>query len=244
MKLIAEIGLNHLGSDASAISLVKRCLKTEIDGITLQLQPENYYNNTRNFRKKLKTETYKEISTIIQKKRKMFGLALMNEDTFSEFKDLKLDFIKILSTAFNNKNLIDIIYKRTKTFVSTGVANLREIQKLGNKYPKIDFIHTSLSNKIKDANLLAISTLKKELNNDVSFGHHSIKNEVMLGAVAHSPKNIFFYVKPNKKCYYPDNEHAIKINNLREIIDKIKLIKNSLGDGIKSKKKIPNWVFE
>ena len=37
MKLFAEIGLNHLGNPKLAINLAKKCLKHDIDGITLQI---------------------------------------------------------------------------------------------------------------------------------------------------------------------------------------------------------------
>ena len=47
MKLIAEIGLNHLGSDTKAISIVKKCLSFDLDGITLQVQPEEYYDKKK-----------------------------------------------------------------------------------------------------------------------------------------------------------------------------------------------------
>ena len=36
--------------------------------------------------------------------KKLFGLALMHEDTFRDFKNVQFDFIKVLSTAFNNIN--------------------------------------------------------------------------------------------------------------------------------------------
>ena len=47
MKLIAEIGLNHLGSDTKAISIVKKCLSFDLDGITLQVHPEEYYDKKK-----------------------------------------------------------------------------------------------------------------------------------------------------------------------------------------------------
>ena len=244
MKLIAELGLNHLGSDRLAISLANSCAKMNLDGVTLQIQPNEYYDKKRNFKNKLKKETYIKILKIMRRNKKMFGLALMDEATYDEFKDIKFDFIKVLSTAFNNNNLIRKIYHNTKTIVSTGVADLNEIKKLGKKYPKINFIHTSLSDKSKDANLLAINTLKRNLKNEISFGLHSVQNEIMLAAVSLLPNSIFFYVKPNKKGYYPDDKHAIKMKDLKKIISKTTLMKNSLGDGVKSKKKIPSWVFE
>ena len=69
MKLIAEIGLNHLGNDAKAISIVKKCLDCDIDGITLQVQPAKYYDNKKNYKRELKKETYIKISKIIKSKK-------------------------------------------------------------------------------------------------------------------------------------------------------------------------------
>ena len=66
---IAEIGLNHLGNDRLAISMVKSCLTANLEGITLQIQPHDYYNNKKNFRRKLKKSTYKKIYTIVKKKK-------------------------------------------------------------------------------------------------------------------------------------------------------------------------------
>ena len=244
MKLIAEIGLNHLGNDKLAISIVKSCANLNLDGVTLQILPNEYYDGKKNYKKKLKMETYIKISKILKRKKKLFGLALMHEDTFRDFKNVQFDFIKVLSTAFNNISLISKIYRKTKTIVSTGVADLNDIKKMARKFPKVNFIHTSLSTETKAANLLAINTLQKNLKNHVSFGLHSNDKEVMLAAISLQPHSIFFYIKPNKNCYYPDDKHAIQLKELKKMIIKANIVKKSLGDGIKSKKKIPGWVFE
>ena len=130
MKLIAEIGLNHLGSDTKAISIVKKCLSFDLDGITLQVQPKEYYDKKKNYKCELKKETYIKISKIIKKKKKLFGLALMDVSSYEKYKNIKFNFFKILSTAFKNKKLIDKIYNsKTNIYISTGVANLSEIKK-------------------------------------------------------------------------------------------------------------------
>ena len=46
MKIFAEIGLNHLGNPKLAINIVKECLKNYVDGFSLQIQPESYYDNS------------------------------------------------------------------------------------------------------------------------------------------------------------------------------------------------------
>ena len=245
MRLIAEIGLNHLGSDSKAISIVKKCLDFNLDGITLQVQPEKYYDKKKNYKRELKAETYIKISKIIRERKKLFGLALMDEPSYEKYKDIKFNFFKILSTAFHNKKLIDKIYRsKTNMYISTGVADIKEIKKKGINYPKVNFIHTSLSDKAKDANILAINTMKKNLKNEVSFGLHSKNHEAILAAASFSPHSIFFYIKPNKNCYYPDDKHAIKIKKISSIIKQVRIIKNCIGSGKKSKKEIPGWVFE
>jgi len=78
MKIFAEIGLNHLGDSKKALDIVQECIKHDIDGITLQIQPNFYYDNSKNFRRALSIETYRKISSIIKKKKKLFGLVIMD----------------------------------------------------------------------------------------------------------------------------------------------------------------------
>lgn len=245
MKIFAEIGLNHLGNSRLAIDLVKKCLKHDIDGITLQIQPESYYDSSKNFRRDLNIKAYRKISSIVKKSKKLFGLAIMDIKTMEKYNDIRFDFFKILSLAFQDAKLIKkVINTKKKIFLSTGFSNLQSIVSLGKKYPKINFIHTCLDGKPKDANLSAINVMKQKIRNKVSYGFHSSDYEILLVSVSYSPDSIFFYIKPNKKDYYPDNEHAISLKDLPNILRLIKIIKQSLGNGVKVKKKIPDWVFE
>jgi sialic acid synthase SpsE len=245
MKIFAEIGLNHLGSSKKAIDLAKECLKQDIDGITLQIQPESYYDNSKKFRRALNIKTYQKISSMTKKRKKLFGLAIMDLKTLKKYEVVKTDFLKILSLAFDNTELIKkVINTKKKTYLSTGFSNLQSIIRIGKKHPNINFIHTSLNDKPKDANLSAIQTMKKKTKNKISFGLHSLDHEILLLSVFYSPDSIFFYIKPGKNDDYPDNEHAISLKNLSKILRLIKISKLSLGNGIKVKKKIPSWVFE
>lgn len=245
MKIFAEIGLNHLGNSNNAIKLVNECLKFNVDGITLQIQPEFYYDNSKNFRRALDIKTYKKISSILRRQKKLFGLAIMDIKTLEKFNKVKFDFFKILSLGFENAKLIKkAINTKKKIFVSTGFSDLNSIVNLGKKYPKINFIHTSLDLQAKDANLSAISTMKKKIRNKVSYGFHSTNLEILFISVSYSPDSIFFYIKPNGKKRYPDNEHAISLKDLPKVLKLIKVSKQSLGNGIKIKKKVPDWVYE
>ena len=100
-----------------------------------------------------------------------------------------------------------------------------------------------MSDKAKDANLLAISN-ESETSNKVSFGLHSTDHEIVLTAVGYLPDTLFFYVKPDKKDKYPDDNHAIKLNNLPRLLKMIRNVIISTGSGNKIKQKVPKWVYE
>jgi N-acetylneuraminate synthase len=244
MKIFVEVGLNHLGNSNLAIDIVKKCLKQNIDGITFQILPEPFYNNSKNYKTPLTINTYKKISSIIKKRKKLFGLAIMDVNTLEKFRDVKVDFFKILSLGFKDKKLIKKASNtKKKLFVSTGFSNTKSIFQLGKDFPQINFIHTSLDRRPEDANLRAIATLKKKIKNKISFGLHSKNHEVLLISVSFSPDSLFFYVKPDKRVYYPDDEHAVSLNELPNILRSIKITQQSLGNGIKIIKKTPKWIF-
>jgi len=245
MKIFTEIGLNHLGDAKLAIDIVKKCVKCDIDGITLQIQQDSYYDNSKNFRRAIDIKTYQKISTIVKKSKKLFGLAIMDIRTIEKFSNVKFDFFKILSLVFHDTKLIKkAVDTKKKIFLSTGFSDLKSIANMAKKFPNINLIHTSLDAKPKDANLSAINTIKKKIKNKVSFGLHSSDHEILLVSAAYSPDSIFFYIKPDQKKYYPDNEHAISIKDLPKTIKLIKIADQSIGNGVKIKKKVPDWVFE
>ena len=68
MKLIAEIGLNHLGNDKLAISIVKSCANLNLDGVIFKSNRMSIMTE-KNYKKKLKMETYIKISKILKEKK-------------------------------------------------------------------------------------------------------------------------------------------------------------------------------
>ena len=78
MKIFTEIGLNHLVDSKLAIDIVKKCVKCDIDGITLQIQQDSYYDNSKNFRRAIDIKTYQKISTIVKKSK---NAAVLDEES-------------------------------------------------------------------------------------------------------------------------------------------------------------------
>ena len=55
----------------------------------------------------------------------------------------------------------------------------------------------------------------------VSYGNHSPHLNTIPLSINYNPSSIFFYVKLNNKFDYPDNLHAVKIKDIRKILDSI-----------------------
>ena len=162
-KLIAEIGLNHLGDKSILKKMYKKLIFKEIYGVTVQILEDNYYDGSTKFRRQLKIDTYKEMSNFLKKKKIKFGIATNNIKTIEKLKSVRVDFWKIISPKFFDDKLIRAAIKTKKdVYLSCGIASLADIKKKIRKFKKIKFIHTSFSDKIEDANLNAIENIKKK----------------------------------------------------------------------------------
>ena len=78
--------------------------------------------------------------------------------------------------------------------------------------------------------------MKRKINkNRVAFGLHSPDLKILYYAQIYNPESLFFYVKTNERIKFPDNEHAIKINEINKIIYNLKSLKLAIGNGNKKK---------
>lgn len=236
--IICEIGINHLGSELRATKMVNQILKTNIDALTFQIPSPDFIKSFKIKTKELNLNFYKKIIKKIHKNGKKVGFAISNEHLIDKINNFGCDFWKILSRDFYNKNILTKIKKTNKkTYISTGFSSMNEIKKLNNAFGKNGYyIHTSLSHKYEDVNLNAIIEMKKNIGkNKIAFGLHSPDIKILYYAQIFSPESSFFYVKTKEKIKFPDNEHAIKIDDIKSILNNFNLIKASIGEGKKQK---------
>ena len=76
MRIILEIGLNHMGNPKLAHKILKKCLSLPIYGITMQILPSKYYDNSKKFRRQLKIGDYKKFALLTKNKGKNLDLLL------------------------------------------------------------------------------------------------------------------------------------------------------------------------
>ena len=238
--IIAEIGMNHLGSLFSAEIMLMDLFKTEIDGITFQVREKEYYSNQPKY--KLKDKDYIKLSKQIKNSGKKLGIALADFDKVDFFESIEVDFYKVIRNDMTNLKLMDkLLSLNKKIIVSTGLSSDYDIKTFMDKYKNnknIVLNHTQLSYKVNDCNLSAILTLKEKYNCDVSYGNHCDNLNTLYMSLCYSPSDILFYIKNENTHWpveYPDDKHAIGLNKGKDITKNLKTLSGAIGKGIKEK---------
>ncbi len=237
MEYIAEIGVNHLGSEDLAIKYCQTLSGTKADGVTLQIREEEFYDKSTSWKHPLTKGCYSRCSEIVEDSGKSFGLAIANLEVAKLYKDLAPDFWKVLSWGIEDLPLINFLINTNRpVHVSTGISDMKEIVGVAEKCnQRVNFIHTQLSTDIEDVNLSAIATMREATGCPVSFGLHCNNIDVMSIAASFKPHSLFFYVKESVDIDYPDGPYAVLLSNLDATIDNINLLSGSIGDGLKTK---------
>ncbi len=235
--IICEIGLNHLGNLEYSKNYVELLTNSNCDAFTYQIRENDFYKREKYKNYELSFKHYSEMKNLTNKK---FGFSLSNHDLLKDCESLNPDFYKILSWELSNYKFIDDILESTnkKIHISTGTSSIKELDEFHKRYgfnSRINFIHTQLSQEPKDTNLKAITFLKDRFPYNIDYGNHCNNKSVILASVAFQPSNIWLYVKGGdfNFRFHPDEFWAINLSNLDLLINDIKAVELSIGDGLK-----------
>ena len=174
------------------------------------------------------------------------GIAIDDYKKVDMFTSDKVSFYKILSKDVNNRDLFDSICKTSveNIYISTGMSDYNSLDdivpQLTSMDNRIKLIHTQLSNTISDVNLSAIELMHNKYKVPIAYGHHCIDKNVIYASLGFSPESIFFYIKGDENLTYPDDLHAVSIGDVCSLVDSIRQVQVSIGDG--NKVSMDNWA--
>tara|TARA_B100000073_G_scaffold136780_1_gene112300 strand:- start:500 stop:1276 length:777 start_codon:yes stop_codon:yes gene_type:complete len=237
--IICELGLNHKGVEPFAKQMVEQLIETNCDAITFQERESDFYKNEfESFR--LPDDFYDEIINGDFRYRhhngndKLFGVALANHDRINDWIEFGVNFFKVLSWDLTNYSYIDKLIETGRgVYVSTGLATDNDIKNLSKRYGYSDsiyLVHTQLSQEVRDCNLSAIREMNKQ-GFKVGYGNHCSNLNTIYTSVAYNPSDYWFYVKSIDGV--PDDEHAVMIKDVNEVVKNIDELETSLGFGMK-----------
>ena len=225
-NLIAEIGLNHLGNKKILNKYKNFLSKKKIDGVTIQVLKKSFFLNNKFKKFYLNESIHNKFFEFCSKKFKYVGLVTDDVNYLLRAKKKYFNFIKILSKDANNLKLIESCEKTgVKTiYISTGLISKNILTKICKKidHKKLNLLYTKFNDKKGKLNLKKINDLRKNFELPVSYGNHSHNLNDIIKSIIYKPYSIFFYVKTdNNKLNFPDNKHAVKLNDLDKLKDKV-----------------------
>jgi len=231
--IICEIGLNHMGNIKYANEYIEKIIKSNADGILFHIREKSFYE--KNPKLLLTDKFYSDAIKKTKKNNLKFGITIADIDKIEFCEKIGVDFYKIFSRDILEKELIKKVLSTKKNiFVSTGLSNLKDIKKfvnlIKNHKKQFTLIHTQLDNNIEKVNLKAITLLKEKFKMNVGYGNHAKNIFIIFLSLALDPTDLIFYVKGSRYKKHIDDEHAIKLNELKTMIENIKELPKGLGE--------------
>jgi|TARA_B110000444_G_C18712094_1_gene534212 N-acetylneuraminate synthase len=256
--LIAEIGINHNGdlniakklidsaSNAGfdAVKFQKRNLETVYTKEYLDSARESPWGKTQRDQKKgleFDKKEYDVIDEYCKSKKILWSASAWDIDSQKFLGQFNLSFNKVASPMLGHIPLInEIANERKKTFISTGMSTLPEIDEVVNIFKKknceFELMHCNSTYPMKDedANLKCIETLKERYDCNVGYsGHETSLLKVSLTAVIMGATSVERHITLDRAMYGSDQSASISVDVLKNFVESIRSVKNIIGDGKK-----------
>jgi len=256
--LIAEIGINHNGDIKIAKKLIDAASDAGFDAVKFQKRTvEKVYSKefldgprqspwgTTQRDQKLGIEfsenEYKEIDNYCKLKQILWSASAWDLESQDFVKSYNVKFNKLASPMLGHKPLIKkIASEKKKTFISTGMATLDELDEVINLFKKekcpFELMHCNSTYPMPegDANLMCIPSLKKRYNCNVGYsGHEPTLLKICITAVTLGATSIERHITLDRSMYGSDQASSIEIGSLRSFAKTIRFIPKIKGDGLK-----------
>ena len=260
VKIIAEVGENHIGDMEIARQLVKWAAEAGADYVKFQsYRPENFRSDDPEY------EWFKKVSlrdadhVTLQASAKESGIKFLSSPFSLErarflCEKLGLREIKIASGIMLNFKILDYINRHADTiFLSTGMATIDEIKTALGHIPDVRnvcLMHctTQYPCDDKEANLRAISVMKREFPAcQIGYSDHTVGTEACLLAIALGAEVIEKHYTFDKNAK-EGTDHVLSVTpaELKGLVRYIRRAEILLGESAKrptpGEKKIKDFV--
>ena len=261
--IIAEAGQNHNGKLKLAYKLVdvaKKCgadfvkFQTSIPKLHISKFAEKANYQIKNWQKRgnqlqmlqklsLTYNDFKKLKKYCKKKKIEFLSTPFDLRSIDFLKSLNMKYFKIPSGEITNlPYLMKVAKLKKKVILSTGMANLIEIREAlkiltshGTKKKNITVLqcNSEYPTPLRDANIRAMLTIKKIFKVNIGYSDHTEGIESSLAAAALGARVLEKHITLNKNLPGPDHKASINPKELKKMIEGVRKITISLGNGVK-----------
>jgi N-acetylneuraminate synthase len=184
---------------------------------------------------------YKEIDSYCKERRIQWSASAWDIDAQQFLQQFNCAFNKVASPMLGHIPLLKLIAaEKKRTFISTGMSTLEEIDEVVNIFRDancpFELMHCNSTYPMQeqDANLLCIPMLKERYGCDVGYsGHESSLIKVCTTAVAIGATSLERHITLDRAMYGSDQAASIEINALRNFVESVRAIPYVLGSGKK-----------
>lgn len=256
--IIAEIGINHNGSLDLAKQLIDAAKDAGCDAVKFQKRTvdkvytkelldsprESPWGTTQREQKmglEFNREQYQEIDRYCKALGIAWSASAWDVDAQKFVRDFNVPFNKVASAMLGHKPLLrEIMDERKRTFISTGMATLEEIDAIVEQFEKAncpyELLHCNSTYPMReeDANLLCIPMLKQRYGCEVGYsGHESSLIKVCVTAVALGATSLERHITLDRAMYGSDQAASIETHALRDFVETVRKVPALMGNGIK-----------
>lgn len=257
--LIAEIGINHNGSLELAKLLIDAAAKAGFDAVKLQKRTvdkvyskelldsprESPFGTTQRDQKmglEFGREQYEQIDRHCRKLGIQWTASAWDMDALRFVSEFDVPFHKVASPLLGHRPFLrEVAAQRKKTFVSTGMSTLEELDEVVDLFHQagcpIELMHCNSTYPMReeDANLLCIPMLKARYGVDVGYsGHETSLVKVSVSAVVLGATSIERHITLDRAMYGSDQAASVEVHALASFVDTVRKIPLIMGDGVKA----------
>ena len=256
--IIAEIGINHNGDMAIAKELIDAAADAGFDAVKFQKRTidlvytkeflnsarESKWGTTQRDQKEgleFSFDQYKEIDAYCKSKNIQWSASAWDIKAQEFMQQFNCSFNKVASAMLGHIPLLKLIAsEKRKTFISTGMATLEELDQVVAIFKAaecpFELMHCNSTYPMKDedANLLCIPMLRERYGVNVGYsGHESSLIKVCTAAVALGATSLERHITLDRAMYGSDQAASIETNALRNFVETVRAVPSILGNGMK-----------
>lgn len=259
LYLIAEVGINHNGSLDLAKQLILAAHEAGFDAVKFQKRTidkvytkemldsprESPWGTTQRAQKEgleFSRAQYEEIDRYCKELGIAWSASAWDPDSQAFLRSFRVPFNKVASPMLGHKPLLrEIAGEQKKTFISTGMSTLEEIDEVVNLFRRaqcpFELMHCNSTYPMKDedANLLCIPMLRERYQCDVGYSGHEVSLiKVCVAAVALGATSIERHITLDRAMYGSDQAASVETHALRNFVETVRVIPHVLGTGRKT----------
>ena len=253
--VIAEIGINHNGDVDLAKRLISVAVAAGCDAVKFQNRtveivytekelatprPNPFGETNGDLKRGLEfdEEDYEEIASFCKQVKIPWLVSPWDEPSVDFMERFDLPVYKIASASLTDDNLLRHVRKTGKPVIaSTGMSTYAEIDHAVDVLGKKDLIlmHTTSTYpaKYEELNLRAIPTMIERYGVPVGYSGHETGIPTSVAAAVLGACCVERHITMDRAMWGSDQAASLEPNGISRLVRDIRLVEQSMGDGIK-----------